>query len=240
VPVDPATLPGPSVASAIGVRAVWQRPLVVVGFASLANGLALVAHILGGVSLPGFLAVTWTSAVVAVAMLAGGAGRALRRSIVRTIGVGVAAGLLATAAYDVTKATLSLLDPSPFNPFEVTRVFGTILVGPDAPAALITATGWAFHLANGCTFAIAFACFFARDGRISMRRGILTGIGWGLFLETFQLGLYPGWLNIRFLDEFRQISFLSHVVFGAAIGILVPAGLRRSRPPSRLGEEGIG
>jgi hypothetical protein len=41
--------------------------------------------------------------------------------------------------------------------------------------------------------------------------------------------LYPGWLNIGFMGEFRHVSFGAHVVFGASLGLLVPAGLRRVR-----------
>jgi Na+(H+)/acetate symporter ActP len=150
----------------------------------------------------------------------------MRATIVRAVAVGFAVGVVATLAYDVTKAFLSQLDPSPFDPFETTRVFGRILIGSDAPMAAITVVGWAFHLANGTTFAIAFACLFARGGRIGRLRGVATGIGWGLFLETFQLALYPGWLSIGFIDEFRRISFLSHIVFGTILGLLVPVGLR--------------
>jgi hypothetical protein len=201
-------------------------PLVVAGVASLANGLALLLYILGRVPLPVLLALTWTVATLALATMGALSEPSNRARLRRYIGIGFAAGIVATLAYDVTKAILSQVDPSPFNPFEATRIFGTILIGADAPPVLIAIVGWAFHLTNGCTFAIAYGCLFARGGRVSMRRGILTGMAWGLFLETFQLALFPGWLNIKFLDEFRQISFLSHLVYGAAVGILVPAGLR--------------
>lgn len=203
-------------------------PLVVAGIASLANGAALLLYILGRLPLPLLLAVTWTIAAIAVATMGALGDAANRARLKRFVLIGLAAGLVATPAYDVTKAILSQLDPSPFDPFATTHVFGEILIGTSAPPILISIVGWAFHLANGCTFAIAFACLFARGGRISVRRGVLTGMIWGLFLETFQLALYPGWLSIKFLDEFRQISFLAHVVFGASLGLLVPAGLRWS------------
>lgn len=203
-----------------------RAPTLVVGVASLANGAALVFHIVGKLPLPALLAVTWTIAVIAVAGIAAVSGRAARTSIVRTVAVGLAVGFPATLAYDATKALLSQLDPSPFNPFEATRIFGTILLGETADPAAVSVAGWVFHLANGCTFAIAFAALFARNGRVSLRRGLITGVGWALFLETFQLVLYPDWLGIRYLDEFRQISFLSHIVFGVSLGLLVPAGLR--------------
>lgn len=201
-------------------------PLAVVGVASLANGAALLFYILGRVPLPLLLAFTWTVAIATLAAMGVLSDPATRAQLRQYVGVGLAAGLLATVVYDVTKAILSQLDPSPFNPFEATRVFGTILIGSDAPPTLVMAVGGAFHFTNGCTFAIAFGCLFARGGRISLRRGILTGMAWGVFLETFQLVLYPGWLNIKFLDEFRQISFLSHLAYGATVGVLVPAGLR--------------
>lgn len=201
-------------------------PLVVAGAASLANGVALVLHIVGGLPLGGLLAIVWSVALVAILAMSVVGGPRMRATIVSAVAVGLVVGLVATLAYDATKAFLSQLDPSPYDPFETTRVFGRILIGSDASPAAITVVGWAFHLMNGATFAIAFACLFARSGRIGRVRGVVTGIGWGLFLETFQLALYPGWLSIAFVDEFRRISFLSHIVFGAILGLFVPAGLR--------------
>jgi hypothetical protein len=164
--------------------------------------------------------------VIAVAGMAAVASPTARSTMVRIVVIGVVVGLIATLAYDVAKAVLSLLDPSPYNPFEATRRFGQVLVGETAAPDLISAAGWAFHIGNGCTFAVAYAALFARDGQVSRRRGVVIGIGWALFLETLQLVLYPGWMDIRFLDEFRQISFLSHLVFGLGLGLFIPAGLR--------------
>ncbi|MEA2681782.1 MAG: hypothetical protein QOK05_110 [Chloroflexota bacterium] len=203
------------------------------GVASLANGAALVAHIVGGIPLPVMLAVMWAIAVAAVVAMGGVGDRRGRAVILRNVVVGVGAGLIATLAYDATKAALAQLDPSPYNPFEATRIFGTILIGAKAPALAIAVVGWAFHLSNGCTFAIAYSCLFARDGQISRRRALATGVAWGLFLETFQLALYPGWMKIGFVDEFRRISFTAHVVFGAGLGLLVPAGLRAAAARAR-------
>jgi hypothetical protein len=208
--------------------------LAIAGVASLANGAALVAHIVGGIPLPVLLAITWSVAAGAVIAMGGVGDPARTRTIKRTVVVGLAAGIVATVAYDVSKALLAHLDPSPYNPFAVTRVFGTLLVGASAPSAEITVVGWGFHLMNGCTFAITYACLFARGGRISRRRALATGVAWGLFLETFQLMLYPGWLKIGFLDEFRRISFGAHLVFGAGLGLMVPYGLRRAQPEAAI------
>lgn len=211
--------------------------MIVVGLASTANGAALVFHIVGSLPLPALLAVTWGIALVALAAMATVGGRDTRALIVRLVAVGLVAGLVATLAYDVSKAVLSQLDPSPYDPFEATRVFGRILLGQEAGSAVVAVAGWGFHLANGGTFAIAFAALFARDGNISRQRAIVAGMVWALFLETFQLVLFPAWLGIRFVDEFRQISFLSHIVFGVSLGLLIPAGLRRIGPAAR--KEGV-
>jgi hypothetical protein len=213
--------------------------MLVVGLASLANGAALVFYIVGTLPMPALLAVTWSVAAISVAGMAATGGPAARAAIVRLVAVGLVVGLGATIAYDATKAVLSQLDPSPYDPFEVTRVFGRILLGDGASAGAVTIAGWGFHLANGCTFAIGYAAFFARDGHVTHRRGVLTGIAWAMLLETFQLILYPGWLGIRFVDEFRQISFLSHVVFGTTLGLFIPAGLRRTIRWSNPEHQGV-
>ena len=212
--------------------------LIIAGLASLANGAALVIHIVGGFPLGILLAVVWFVAAVAIGAIAIAGGPTVRSGIVRIVVVGLVVGLAATLLYDVTKAFLSVLDPSPYDPFETTRVFGRILLGEDAPPTAIVIVGWAFHFMNGSTFAIAFAALFARGGQIGLLRGLATGIAWGIFLETFQLILYPGWLSIGFIDEFRRISFLSHIVFGAILGLFVPAGLRWSQRRTARNESG--
>ena len=132
--------------------------------------------------------------------------------------------------------------PTAYDPFHVISIFGTLILGSDVDPALIMAAGTAFHLVNGTSFGVAYLFLFARDGRITLRRALLTGIGWGLFLETFQITLYPGWLDIRLYQEFAAISALSHVVYGATLGLLARWLLRRvfaepriDRPPG--GEE---
>lgn len=198
-----------------------------IGLFALFSGVALLLNIIGGVSLG--LALGGTTLV-----LLGGVGLAMRgqdpesrRWTVRTAAVGALTGIVATSLYDTTKALLSTFDPSPYNPFEVFRIFGQLLLGTDSSTIGVFVAGGAFHVLNGIAFALAYTFLFARDGRTTMRRAALTGMGWGLFLEIFQLTLYPGWLNIGFYSEFVTISALSHLVYGATIGVVARAGLRR-------------
>lgn len=197
------------------------------GAGALFSGVALLTNIIAGFSLPLALGVLTLMFGVLVVVATRGTEPADRRKLLRTGLVGITAGLAATLAYDVAKSALSQLDPSPYNPFEATRIFGTLLIGPEASALGIQAAGWASHLLNGTSFGLAYCFVFGRGGETSLRWALLTGIGWGLFLETFQLTLYPGWLDIRFYSEFVQISFAAHIVYGAFLGVACRAGLRR-------------
>jgi hypothetical protein len=153
-----------------------------------------------------------------------------RRFIARAIVIGAVAGFIATMAYDVSKAGLSVLDPSPYNPFHAIRVFGELLAGKAAGERAIVATGAAFHLLNGTMFGIAYVFLFARDGAIGAGHALATGVGWGAFLELFQLTLYPGWLDIRTYAEFATISALGHVVYGLTLGAIVRSLFRSGHP----------
>ncbi|MDQ7842427.1 MAG: hypothetical protein QN141_03475 [Armatimonadota bacterium] len=188
-----------------------ERVLRAAGAGGLAGGAALVTHIVGGVSLRAALAAAILIVVLGVAAVLRRAGPIERKRFGRAAAVGAAAGLLATVAYDASRTVLAYFDPSPYNPFEAIRVFGTLLAGETAPRALVSTAGIAFHCINGTGFGVAFALLLGR-------RGLLAGIVWGLGLELFQLTLYPGWLEIRAFREFARISAVGHLVYGGVLG----------------------
>ena len=192
------------------------------GVAALFSGAALVTHIVSGFSLVLALAVTTTILVVAVGVVWVRASPNRRVSVLRRAKQGLVCGILATGAYDLSKFTLSQWDSSPYNPFEALHAFGLLLVGHSASTRLIYAAGSAFHLLNGCSFGVAYCFLFGH-------RGIVAGIAWGFFLELFQLTLFPGWLDIRFYREFVQISVMSHVVYGAVLGLSCQRGLQEPK-----------
>lgn len=219
-----APVPGPDEDDGISFAG-RLRPLL--AFGGVFSGVALLLNILGGISL-GLALLVMTALLVGIFVIVLMVSSAESRGwMLRTVAVGIGVGLSATLIYDATKTLLSQLDPSPFDPFHAIQIFGQLLVGSGADPFLVTAAGTAFHLLNGTSFGVAYMFLFARDGAISMRRALLTGIGWGLFLETFQLTLYPGWLDIRLYQEFATISALSHIVYGVALGLLGRWVLRR-------------
>jgi hypothetical protein len=200
----------------------WARSYLVVGLALLANGAGLVLHIVNGIPLPPLLLLLWAVGLGAIALAFARADAEIRDGLRRTFVAGVGAGLVATATYDVAKALLSTLDPAPWNPFEATRVFGIVLLGEGASDLAQRIAGWAFHLSNGATFGMSFAFVFGARARAGVAWAVGLGAMWGVFLESFQLALYPGWIGIPgpALAEFQQVSFLAHAVFGATLGLL--------------------
>jgi hypothetical protein len=181
------------------------------GIGLLGTGVALVVHITSGLSLRIALALTTTICGGALWAMWARAPVQDRRRLTARLRIGFVAAAAATVAYDAAKFGLSQLDSSPYNPFEAIRVFGTLLVGSSASAPAAYAAGTAFHAINGLCFGAAF-CMLVRHP------GPWSGLLWGLFLEAFQLALYPGWLDIRAYREFAQISALSHVAYGVVLG----------------------
>ncbi len=198
------------------------------GFLALGSGAALLATIVLGASLLLALTVAILVVALAFAVLASRTPPAQRDLIIRVARTGLVAGVLATIAYDASKAILSVADPSPYNPFEAVRIFGVLLIGDGAPPALTWVVGAGYHLLNGVTFAIAFAQFFGPAAARSPRWALGLGMAWGLVLETFQLALFPGFFSIAFVAEFQTISFAAHLVYGATLGLVVHRRLARA------------
>jgi hypothetical protein len=178
----------------------------------LFGGAAVLGYILWGLPYRLVLGLTITLLVVASIRSFRGADAARRAEMKRMWWAGAIAGLVATAAYDLARLGLSYLDPQPFDPFGAIPAFGEMALGPGKGAAAVIAAGTAVHVLNGVTFGTVYVFLFPK-------KTVATGVGWGLFLETFQLALYPGWLGITTLREFVTVSVGGHIVYGAALGV---------------------
>ncbi|HEY7565368.1 MAG TPA: DUF6789 family protein [Acidimicrobiia bacterium] len=190
------------------------------GAVALFSGIALLANILIGFSLPlGLLSAALVLGGILFLTLAR-ADAIDRRHAFGVARAGIVSGLVATVVYDGVRTVLSQLDPSPFDPFGALRVFGTLLLGSSASSGAVMAAGATLHFINGTCFGLAYAALFGRDGQRSLSSALVTGTSWGLFLELFQATLYPDWLRVAALQEFYLISFLGHVAFGLTLGYL--------------------
>lgn len=196
----------------------WIPLLLAAG--ALFSGVALLAHIVAGLSLPVTLALTAVLLVLALAVVWLRLTSPARRYMAVLFVRGLAIGFISTLLYDASRTMLVQLDPSAFDPFAALPIFGQLLIGATASRELVMAAGIGFHLLNGAFFGLAYVFLFGAQAVATLRRALLTGVIWGLFLESFQLTLYPGWLNIATYREFVTISFLGHVVYGLSLGLL--------------------
>lgn len=194
-----------SLAAKSGVR----RTLV--AFLPLWTGAALLLHIATKGSLS--LMIVAAAVPLSIGAYLGWIGCSLdaRSELSRRAWAGFLAGLLATAVYDGFRWFLLREFEFTFQPFHIFSIFGTLLLGPQAPPALVVAVGIAFHVSNGVGFAIGYAILFGA-------RGVLVGLVWALALETIMLAVYPDWLHIKTLGEFRTISLLGHLAYGGVLG----------------------
>jgi hypothetical protein len=195
--------------------------LRILGIGTLFSGIALLAHIVAGISLRLALALTVGFLTLTLLLVWQRTSSEERSPMMRRTIVGLVSGLLATVSYDSAKFALSQWDPSPYNPFEAIHLFGLLLAGPSASSLVVNAAGTLFHLVNGISFGLAFCLLVERPG-------LLSGMGWGLFLALLQITLYPGWIPMNFYQEFATISALSHVLYGIVLGYASHYGLHHS------------
>jgi hypothetical protein len=199
-----------------------------VGSLFLASGAALVTYIVSGISL------LWTliGAIGFATLLGQLAWRRSdddgRRRMRRGMAAGAVAGVAATLCYDVSRFALIQLTGIEFWPFDIFGIFGRALFGEGNLAAWVPLAGFAYHVTNGIGFAIAYTLLVGE-------RGVSWGIAWGLGLEAMMLTFYPGWLDIRAIEEFVSVSVVGHVVYGAVLGWTAQRLLLRATPTPEVG-----
>jgi hypothetical protein len=178
----------------------------------LSTGAALLIYIISGISLLAAAGLVLVLAALVGAALwrrVDGQGRSALHTL---LWVGLVAGFLATSAYDLSRFFLIEVTGIAFWPFDIFNVFGQALVGAGYSGPWVRLAGLLYHFANGIGFALAYTI-------VAGRRGVWTGILWALVLELLMVTVYPGWLDMRALDEFLQISVLGHLVYGAVLGL---------------------
>ncbi len=201
---------------------------VVIPFLAMFSGAALLLNIILNINLGIGLVVITAGVGAAFLFTLRRAGTSGRRTIARTLMFGAVSGVVGTLAYDTARTLLAMVDGSSYQPFEAIIRFGQLLLGTGARDGGVVLAGALFHVLNGASFGVAFAFAFARGGDVSLRRIVLLGMAWGMFLEVFQILLYPQWLGIKYVREFVTISALGHLAYGGTMGPLVRALLRRS------------
>jgi hypothetical protein len=188
-----------------------RKYLWVLAALSLTSGAALVVHILSHISLGLALLVAGMIVVSIGGFVWIRLAPTARVTVAQRIQVGLAAGLLATLAYDSSRWIIVTLFHDTFWPFDVFPIFGYAIAGSNIPHNVATIIGTLYHYTNGVLFAIAYTILFAP-------RGWWAGVLWALVLETLMLTIYPGWLHPRAFNEFVSVSILGHLAYGSVLG----------------------
>jgi len=190
------------------------------GAVFLASGASLVGYILTGAPMALVLGVlVLLGAMVVGATFWGQTER--RRQWLTCVQVGIPAGLIATFCYDGSRYLLVQVAGFTASPFAAFPLFGQALIGSGAGVGPRTLIGVGFHLLNGIAFGVAYTVWFGK-------RPFYVGIPFALVLEAFMLALYPGWMDMRTIAEFTQMSLVGHIVYGAVLGFLAHRWLRRA------------
>jgi hypothetical protein len=187
------------------------RHRLVFGALFLSTGAALLVYVISGISLPAALMVSLLGALLLGVLIWRRATAPDRAGLRRTLRVGLIAGLLALAAYDLARYLLVEVAGFTFWPFDIFGIFGQALLGAGYRGPFVTLAGVAYHVANGVGFALAYTVWLGR-------RGIWAGIAWAMALEVVMVTIYPGWLGLKALDEFLRVSIFGHVIYGSVLG----------------------
>jgi hypothetical protein len=180
---------------------------------ALSSGVALVLTIVTGrplwlsstfIFVPGLLAIVGVSVALR---------RDQQRLFLARCRKGLVAGVLSTAAYDVTRAAIEGTGMVHTSTFAAIRVFGAGLTSQPAWTTHALIAGWAFHVCNGLGFAVAYTL-------VAAGRFWVLAIGYALGLEAFIVALYPSWLGITLTKEFVSVGVLGHIAYGTVLGCL--------------------
>lgn len=205
-----------------------------------ATALALLAAAAGGAELfalsaterwqfQDLLLYVGVPAAVLLILLAGVAAAMRWHRLVRGIGIGAAAGVIATIGLEAVRITGFRAFgsmPGDLPTLMGVKATGRIMSGPDTSATIV---GYADHFWNGALFGVIFALLL---GGFPAKRGAWTGalLGavYGVVLGFgFVTGPVPRSLGIGGIfstvtvGEFQVTVYLAHLVFGAILGALV-------------------
>lgn len=205
--------------------AVATRQRVLLGVLPLSTGAALVTLIVARVSMPLAALVVVGVGVTARRLVMRGLDDAGRGRVTSLTKRGLAAGLVATLAYDATRFGIVAVVHWDIRPFFAIPRFGQQFVGADGPAPAQWLVGLTYHLLNGVGFAVAYSLVIRRPRW-------RTAVMWALALEVAMVLMYPQWLGINVTKEFTMVSLGGHLSWGTGLAAVLHATAPRTAASS--------
>lgn len=177
----------------------------------LVTGLSLLVFVLARVSLLASILVSGAVAIMISTLIWCRSSAPVQQNFRLRVKSGLLSGLAATGAYDISRLALVKIGHYSFWPFDIFKRFGLALTGAATDSFWVESVGICYHVMNGLGFAVAFAICFGTWG-------VVAGVVWALILETLMVSIYPGWLHLKALDEFLQVSIVGHLAYGSVLG----------------------
>jgi len=182
--------------------------------AFLSSGAALLMYILFRVSLGLALICSFAFVVAVLARRFFALDPTRRLKLIQQIGSGILIGLLATAAYDLSRLTIVETFSMNVWPFEALRFFGYAIAGEEISRSTAVAVGALYHVTNGIFFSVSYCLLLAG-------RSWFYGVIWALGLEVLMFTVYPTWLNLdAVMKEFTVVSLAGHLAYGSVLGAM--------------------
>jgi hypothetical protein len=175
---------------------------------------ALVFHLLGVMAMPYFLEFFAVPAFLLLFALAAYARRVRAELFLNGLLVGSLGGLVATVVYDGVRFLIHQTHLFGYTGFVPILMFGSWITGRPVASAAAATAGWIYHYWNGVSFGIMYALTLGR-------RHWLFGVGYGILMECFMLGLFPLFLKVSSKIDFIAVSMIGHIFYGAVLGASV-------------------
>jgi hypothetical protein len=151
------------------------------------------------------------------------------RQLWRAVLIGLTAGLLAAAAYDLFRLPfvfakewgISLIVP-PMKLFKVFPRFGAMILGQPVEQSSYSLAaqvlGWLYHFSNGATFGVMYVAMIGNPTRRHWAWAVLMAL-------ALELGMlltpYPQVFNIPVTTRFVMVTIAAHAIFGIGLGLAV-------------------
>jgi len=174
---------------------------------------ALVSHLFGILPMVFFLTYFGVPSLLLIFLLVVWARRIEAEVFLNGLAVGLAGGLAGTLLYDSVRLLLRESRLFNYDGFKAIYIFGMWISGQPVDSAAAAVAGWIYHFWNGLSFGVFYTLTFGR-------RHWLYGVGYGLVMELFMLGLFPMFLRISDRFDFIALSLIGHMFYGAGLGLV--------------------
>jgi hypothetical protein len=174
---------------------------------------ALVSHLFGILPMVFFLTYFGVPSLLLIFLLTVWARRVEAALFLNCLAVGLAGGLVGTLLYDGARYLMRTAAIFNYDGFKAIYIFGMWISGQPVDSAAAAVAGWIYHFWNGLSFGVFYTLTFGR-------RHWLYGVGYGLVMELFMLGLFPMFVQVSDRFDFIALSLIGHMFYGAGLGLV--------------------